>query len=141
MLTSQAKNEVSDATGFLTLINELRSQGCDCGDRTMPAVDPVSWNELLEEAALIHTKDMSENNHFSHTGTDGSNLGERINRTGYNHNGAAENIALGQQDEERVFRAWRESPGHCRNMMNVNYEHIGLARVGNYWTLKMARQR
>ena len=45
------------------------------------------------------------------------------------------------ESEEGTVKAWIESPGHCRNIMNSNYTEIGVARVGDYWTLVLGTRR
>ncbi|MCK7558624.1 CAP domain-containing protein [Chitinophaga sedimenti] len=62
---------------LLLLVNEVRSKGCNCGGTQMPAVGRVTWNDLLEFAAVSHAKDMSDNNYFDHKGKNGSTPGAR----------------------------------------------------------------
>ncbi len=39
-----------------------------------------------------------------------------------------------------VIRAWMNSPGHRRNILNPKVTEFGVARApGNYWVLVMAR--
>jgi uncharacterized protein YkwD len=116
------------------LVNEARAKGCQCGDTWYPAAKPLSWNDLLEAAALRHARDMNQNKFFSHTGKDGSDAGGRITETGYRWTFYGENIAFGHRTEEEVVRGWISSPGHCKNLMNPNYKEMGIARSGNYWT-------
>ena len=98
------------------------------------------WNDTLEMAALDHYPDMAANKFFSHTGSDGSTFSDRMSRRGYNWWAGAENIAI-NYSEEGTVKAWIESPGHCRNIMNSNYTEIGAARVGNYWTLVLGTRK
>jgi uncharacterized protein YkwD len=121
---------------IVQLINSYRTAGCNCGSEGYFApAPPVTWNDILENAAKAHSSDMSTNKFFSHTGSDGSTLGERIKRLGYNWTSCAENIAMGYKNDEQVFNGWINSPGHCRNIMLPDIKEIGLARVGDYWTL------
>ncbi len=117
----------------LQLVNNIRGQGCNCGSTYMPLVPPVSWNNLLEAAALAHAQDMYTNNYFSHTGKDGSTPGQRITRAGYAWRAYGENIAKGYQSEQAVVDGWLQSEGHCLNIMSSSFKEMGLARVGNYW--------
>ena len=43
-------------------------------------LQPLSWNHCLAEAATDHTKDLTKNKIFGHTGSDGSSLSERVKR-------------------------------------------------------------
>ena len=44
---------------------------------------PVAYSMTLETAAKRHARDMAQNNVFSHTGSDGSDVGARVSETGY----------------------------------------------------------
>ncbi len=138
--TNTETNEVEDFNAnILRLVNQYRTAGCNCGSNSYPATKPLKWNDTLENAATIHTKDMYNNNFFSHTGSDGSNVGTRLKRLHYNYSACAENIANGYTTEEAVVKGWIESPGHCKNIMNPKYTHVGCVRKGNYWTMVLAR--
>lgn len=126
-------NTVNKAV-ILQLVNEARKKGCNCGDTYYGPAPALTWNDLLEKAALGHTIDMSQKNFFSHTGSDGSASSERISNAGYNWKFYGENIAEGYKTEQEVVSGWLSSPGHCSNIMNKNFKEIGVARVNDYWT-------
>jgi uncharacterized protein YkwD len=130
-------SSVNEST-LLTLVNNVRKTGCTCGSTAMPAVAPVTWNDLLEKAALQHSADMNKNNYFSHTGLDGSSPGDRITRVGYNWRAYGENIAKGYTSEQAVMNGWLQSEGHCKNIMSSSVKEMGVARDGNYWTQDFA---
>ncbi|MEM9836702.1 MAG: CAP domain-containing protein [Bacteroidota bacterium] len=119
---------------LLNKVNEIRATGCPCGSEFFPAVAPLSWNAQLATAAERHTTDMANNEHFSHTGTDGSSSGQRATAAGYNWRTVGENIAFGYTSATAVFEGWKSSPGHCRNMMNAAFREMGAAEADNYWT-------
>ena len=120
----------------LQLINVYRTSGCNCGSEGYfaPAA-PVKWNNVLEKAAKEHCTDMYSNNFFSHIGSDGSRMSDRIKKLGYDWITCAENIGSGYKNEEQVIKGWINSPGHCSNIMNPNFKEIGVAMEGFYWTL------
>jgi len=129
----------------LALINQARSISRQCGDKVFNAVSPVTWNEVLYEAALKHSNDMATLNFFNHTGSNGYNAGTRIVEAGYNWKVYMENIAAGQKTVHSVVDGWLNSPGHCANIMNPSITEIGLAYMKNtastygiYWTLNGA---
>ena len=119
---------------LLDLTNDLRVTGCDCGGQIMPPVGPVTWNTNIATAALAHSRDMDRNNHFDHAGTDGSSPGDRLTEAGYAWRTYGENIALRYPTATAVFNGWKNSPGHCRNMMNAGFKEMGAAQVGDYYT-------
>ncbi len=118
---------------MLSLINQVRQQGCRCGSTNMPPVGTVTWNNQLEAAAFAHADDMNQRNYFSHTGADGSSAGDRITRAGYNWRTYGENIAKGYSNEQAVVNGWIQSEGHCKNIMNGSFREMGVARSGAYW--------
>ncbi len=124
-----------DKKKLLDLVNDLRKKGCDCGSTYMPPVDKLEWNDELERAATAHSIDMNENDYFSHTSLDGSSFADRIRGTAYEGSPGGENIASGYANEEEVFNAWKNSEGHCKNMMNAKFTDIAVGRSGNYWTM------
>ncbi|MEM8901412.1 MAG: CAP domain-containing protein [Bacteroidota bacterium] len=126
-------------SGMLEEVNKLRSEGCQCGDDFFSPAPALSWNSQLEDAAARHTQDMAANNHFDHKGTDGSRLGDRVTDAGYRYASAGENIALGYNSIANVVKAWQESEGHCRNLMNPNFRELGAAEKESYWTQVFAK--
>lgn len=124
-----------DRAFLLQLLNGLRSRGCNCGGIQMPATGAVSWNGKLEQAAWLHSKDMSGNNYFDHKGKNGSSPGNRLDAVGYNWTNYGENIAKGQMAEQAVVLGWLNSPDHCRNMMNPAFRELGAGKYGDYWTM------
>lgn len=135
-----AEPEVTSSfkSDMLAQVNELRRSGCRCGNVNYPAVEPLSWNGLLEEAALRHSTDMQVNDVFDHRGSDGSSFQERVTNTGYRWQAIGENIAEGHTSVDEVIQAWLSSEGHCQNLMNPNFTEIGAAKKGTLWTQTFA---
>lgn len=121
-------------TVLLNLVNAARKKGCQCGDKYYPPAPALTWNTLLEKAALDHSNDMHQKKYFSHTSKNGSTAGVRIEAAGYRWQTYGENIAMGYGSEKAVFDGWLSSPGHCKNIMNNRYKEMGVAKVGDYWT-------
>jgi len=118
---------------MLNAVNKLRKEGCRCGRKYMPPVEPLKWSIALEKSAKKHSFDMYKNDFFSHTGSDGSTMSDRLKDVGYNSY-MGENILIGYTNVTAAVKLWENSPGHCRNMMNENYTHMGSAAVGTYCT-------
>lgn len=128
-------------TDMLAAVNLLRSKGCRCGGKSMPAVPPVRWNSLLEDAAIRHARDMAAHKHFDHVGTDGSEIDGRINATGYKWMQIGENIAWGYANIAEAMDAWIKSPSHCLQLMSNKVDEIGAAKNGKYWVQDYGKQR
>lgn len=124
---------------MLRQVNDLRKTGCNCGNTWYKPVPPLTWNNQLETAAIRHAKDMSRNNHFDHTGTDGSEFDGRVAATGYKWAHVGENIAFGYRDITDVIKGWIKSVSHCTMMMSPNVTEIGAAQSGLYWVQDFAR--
>ncbi len=121
------------AADFLALINAERARN---------GAGPVSYNPQLTTAARLHSEDMVSRNYFEHDAPapapNGVDIGSRVRAAGYTWSTVGENIAQGDQNEAAVFQSWMNSDGHRRNMLNPAFTEIGLARVGNTWTLVLA---
>lgn len=123
---------------FLMAINTVRAKGCDCGTTYMRPAAPITWNDVLADAAEEHAKDMAKNEYFSHTSSDGRSLQDRLFAVGYNYTGfqsytIGENIAAGQRSITEVINGWFKSVGHCKNLMNPDFKEIGIAEYKYYW--------
>lgn len=125
----------------LTLVNQKRAAGAVCGGVTKPPVPALTAQAQLRCAARNHSKDMGVNNFFSHTGSNGSSFSQRITAAGYVWKAAGENIAAGYNTAAAVVNGWMASTGHCNNIMNGNYKHLGIgyyyaagATYKHYWT-------
>jgi uncharacterized protein YkwD len=134
----QPKADKNFKQEFLETINRTRLKGCKCGNTKMPPAPALVWNDLLEDAAMVHAKDMSKRNYFSHTGKDGRSSSDRIMAAGYKFDGfqsylAGENIAFGQESIAEVMAGWFKSEGHCKNLMNPGFKEVGIAQYNNYW--------
>jgi uncharacterized protein YkwD len=122
-----------DAERARDLINAYRKE---------KGLKPVKLNGELTNAAKAHSKDLSKWDRISHFGSDGSNPWDRVKRSGYNARLAAENVGTGQTDINEVFKGWQESPGHNKNLLLADAEHMGIALVQDpktefktFWTL------
>jgi uncharacterized protein YkwD len=84
---------------------------------------------------------MAQRDYFRHAGKDGSEVGDRAKRQGYEWRRIGENIATGQGSAAQAVAGWLASPGHCANIMNPEFTESGAAYAVNtgsdtviYWT-------
>lgn len=126
---------------LVELVNAARAEPRRCGNKKMPAAPPVKWNEKLAATALAHSRDMANQDFFSHKAKDGSTVDTRATRNGYKWRHIGENIATGQGSPQQAMSGWLASPGHCVNLMNRNFTEMGAAYALNpktdttiYWT-------
>ena len=132
---------------ILQHVNQVRSLGFACGGQRFSAAQPLTWNELLTQAASGHSVDMAEHNYFDHRSLRGTKPAQRVDAVGYKWRGVAENIAAGAFTPGSVMRDWMASAGHCSNIMDPGYKEIGVACVarpgttyGEYWTMVLGRR-
>jgi uncharacterized protein YkwD len=128
---------ISENTDYLTLVNEIRTQGCKCGTKYFTKTSPIQWNTTLENVGLLHSIDMAKKKYFSHISPDGTTPGSRILKSGYNWKFFGENIFMTtgfSPSNKEVIDAWKNSPTHCENMMNPSYKEMGIGVYNNYFT-------
>ena len=110
--------------------------------RKQHGLKPLVLNAALTEAAKLHSRDLAKWDRISHYGSDGSNPWDRVKRVGYKAKVAAENVGTGQASVEEVLKGWEMSPGHNKNLLLRDAEHMGIALVQDprtefktFWTL------
>jgi uncharacterized protein YkwD len=126
------------ASGAVARVVELVN-----AERAKAGCSPVKLNATLTKAAQAHSADMAAHQNMSHTGSDGSDPGERITRAGYSWSTYGENVAYGYSTPEKVMAGWMSSPGHKANILKCEFKEIGvgLAQPGNYWTQNFGTTR
>jgi uncharacterized protein YkwD len=114
------------AQRVVELVNKARSEGRRCGREAFPPTAPLAVASPLEAAAAAHARDMATRDYFAHRGADGSEPRDRVSRAGYASRLTGENIASGPESAEEVVAGWLASPGHCANIMDARFRHIGV---------------
>jgi len=80
----------------------------------------------LDRSAEGHSDDMARRDYFAHVSPGGSSPFDRISATGYRSSAAGENIATGFPTPASVITAWTSAVGHCQNILDPLYAHIGV---------------
>ncbi len=124
----------SQELAFLTIINRYRRRH----NRR-----PLQLSATLGAAAEHHSLDMAAKDYTSHTLSDGTSAQQNILDHLYVGNYWGENIAAGTNWDTAAepFGFWKNSDVHRHNMLNGNFESIGIGRAYNanstwkwYWT-------
>jgi len=149
--TASATCNLPDFTNaVMARVNQWRASGANCDSQGVFGPAPaLTWHNALAQAATGHSQDMSAHNFFSHTGSNGSTLSQRVDAAGYAWSALGENIAAGQTTINEVVDGWIASDGHCANIMNAGFVHIGVACVPGtasttyrtYRTMNLGRPR
>jgi len=133
------------ASQALLLVNDVRSRGARCGERTFAPAPPLALSGTLGNVALGHAADMAEHDYFEHRDLNGQSPADRVRAVGYREKVVGENIAYGPKSVEEVVQGWLDSPGHCENIMDDRFSALGIAyaqgrtgRHGLYWVMLLA---
>ncbi|MDP1709700.1 MAG: CAP domain-containing protein, partial [Candidatus Komeilibacteria bacterium] len=90
-------------------------------------------NHKLTQAAYRKAYDILNNGYFAHTNPSGKPFYQWIEEEGYNYLYAGENLAIDFITSEGLFGAWLKSPSHRANLINPNYNEIGLVTLRGHW--------
>lgn len=108
----------------LCLINDQRATA---------GLAPVTEQAQLTKASAAYSGLMVKEQFFAHVSPEGSELTDRLTDVGYlGHPGSwmvGENIAWGESylaTPAEIVKAWMNSPPHRANILNGDYEEIGL---------------
>ncbi|MEZ4864642.1 MAG: LysM peptidoglycan-binding domain-containing protein [Caldilineaceae bacterium] len=116
--SSSVLSQISpDAQVVALAINQMRAQA---------GLPPLALHPLLNLAAQNHVNDMIGNNNYSHTGSDGSNVRQRVARTGYGNSPWASENWVSVSDPSQAIQWWMNSTVHRNNILNHNWHEYGI---------------
>jgi len=107
-----------NAENVIRYVNEARSK---------EGLLELATSEKLTEVAKAKVNDMVTNHYFAHTSPAGLTPWHWFETVGYDYRYAGENLAINFITAESEQAAWMNSPTHRKNIMNVNYQEIGVA--------------
>ena len=129
-----ARADMALAAGVIEEVNAVRaSQG----------LPPLSPDRTLNEAAMAHAADQARTARMAHEGSDGTDIGQRLVRAGYDYARAKEAVAVGWGKPRNVTRGWWYSPEHRETLLHHPASEVGVGVVHGedgkaYWTLIVA---
>lgn len=97
--------------------------------RATEGLAPLEINENLSSAALSKGQDMFQDQYWSHTAPDGTEPWNFIQNVGYKYKTAGENLARDFMSTSDMMQAWMASPTHKANIINPQFEEIGIAVI------------
>lgn len=129
---SRIKQELDETSSFADDVLKLVNN-----ERNKKGVSSLMFCPDLNSVANLKSKDMSAYNYFDHISPNYGNLFDILKKRNISYNAGGENIAMGHTNPEDVVKAWMNSPGHRRNILNPNYHKTGIGiyfgeRI--YWT-------
>jgi uncharacterized YkwD family protein len=101
---------------LLDLINQERGKA---------GIAALKADPELMEVARLKAKDMVENNYFSHQSPTYGSPFDMMRQFGITFKTAGENIA-GNSTEAGAVKAWMNSEGHRKNILNGNFNYTGI---------------
>lgn len=107
-------------------------------ERRSRGIRVLKWDPALAEAARQHALKMAAQNTLSHQLPNEPDLATREKNAGATISAAAENIAAGP-NAAAFHTGWMNSPGHRRNLLNPQYDSVGIAvvqRGGSSWAVE-----
>ncbi|WP_017474547.1 CAP domain-containing protein [Bacillus licheniformis] len=133
--TSQQKQNTAPASSSVSAY-EKEVVELTNAERKKQGLKPLTLDEKLSKVARTKSQDMKDNNYFDHNSPTYGSPFDMMKKFGITYRTAGENIAKGQKTPQEVVKAWMNSEGHRKNIMNPNFTHIGVGYVkdGNYWT-------
>jgi uncharacterized protein YkwD len=115
----------SAKSATLCLINEQRAAS---------GIAPLTSQPTLEAAATSYAQSMVDQRFFAHVSPSGQTLDDRLSSyiTGTSSYSIGENLAWGQSvlgTPVATVNAWMRSQGHRDNILNANFEEVGVGIV------------
>ena len=108
-------------------------------ERTKAGLSPLKLDAKLSAMANDKAVDMYTNNYFDHNSPTYGSPFEMMKSYGISYSYAGENIAKGQRSPQEVMDAWMNSPGHRANILNANFDTIGVAYYNGEWVQEFIR--
>ncbi|GBE16814.1 cysteine-rich secretory protein family protein [bacterium BMS3Abin15] len=107
-----------DPNNVIYLVNESRKA---------EGLEKLTMNYRLNQAAQWKADDMITNDYFAHTSPDGISPWYWFGSCGYDYKYAGENLAISFTSSESQHNAWMKSSRHRKNILNPDYQEIGIA--------------
>ena len=109
-------------------------------ERAKEGLNSLSMIGTLQTSCDIREKEIASV--FSHTRPNGEDCYSALPST-FQWNAAGENIAMGQPTPEVVVEAWMNSEGHRANILNDEYNYMGVGynSNGHYWVQYFASSK
>lgn len=102
--------------------------------RKRHSVSPLTQDASVAEVAYLHSKDMHDNDYFSHDRLDGTGLKERLLEKDIAYRSGGENIAANYSDAPAAVEGWLNSEGHREALLSSDYTNLGVGVYRLYYT-------
>jgi len=113
------RGEAGAAEQLFAMGNQARAQA---------GAAPLAWDPALADAARKHCERMVAEGPIAHRYGGEPDLSERASLAGAHFGLIEENIAVGSYPAQ-IHESWMNSPGHRRNLLNPEVDHVGIAVI------------
>ncbi len=97
-------------------------------ERKHKNLNSLTANQYLAKTAHQKAQDIIKTQTFAHH-IKGKKFSSWAQESNYDYAYLGENLAIDFSNCESVIKAWLESPSHRENLLNPNYEEIGVAVI------------
>lgn len=125
--TQNLSVDKTSENGMFTLVNNERSSR---------GIGKLSWDNRLMNVAEAYAKLMWEDKYFGHYDPEGHDVGYRLQQAGINYLEAGENLALAPTLQV-AHTGLMNSPGHRANILDKDFEKVGIGVIDNGYYGKM----
>jgi uncharacterized protein YkwD len=130
----ESKQKIALSTGIdgLTVDNQAEQQMFDLvnQERLKSGAGELAWDENLAKVARDYAEDMWERKYFSHYSPDGEDVSDRLQKANISYFIVGENLALAPTVSTAMI-GLLNSEKHRRNMLDVNFEKVGIGVMDN----------
>lgn len=105
---------------IISEINEVRKE------KDLPILEE---DEILNEVARDYSRQMLQEDFFSHFGPSGRTVADRVEAAGVRFRWVGENLAMTEninQPADGLVQDWMDSPSHRKNIVDENYHRTGV---------------
>lgn len=124
------------------MVKDLRTRGYRCKSKSFPGNPDTErtfkFDCRLWRAARLWSSQMGKNKFFAHTRGNSDPCSRTL---GFGFEACGENIAAGASGPRETLEQWKDSDGHCTNMMNPAHNRFAVGYVmtprspyTHYWT-------
>ncbi|OXS63378.1 uncharacterized protein YkwD [Bacillus sp. V-88] len=96
--------------------------------------ESLEWDEETAEIARGHSKEMYQEDYFSHDSPTLGDLTQRLEQGDVRFKTAGENIASQYMDAPEAVHGWLNSEGHRKILLEKNFTHLGVGVYKRFYT-------
>lgn len=111
-----------EINSVLSLTNKMRAE---------KGLKPLKLSEKLTEQACVRAEEVAWSGKYSHLRPNGRLFRSIFTENGYENGTAGENLGWNYDAPSKVCTAWRNSESHYENIMNPDFEYIGIGVAAN----------